>query len=1162
MAALRHLLHFITGCCLISTAVAQVTPSQPASDDFLRHVRPILKERCFSCHGALKQEAGLRLDTAAAILQGGASGPAAVVNDASGSEILRRVTSADAAVRMPPEGRPLTPEQTAAIAAWINSGAPLPPVDQPEPDPLEHWSFRPPQRPAVPAGVPHPIDALLQPALDAAGIQPLPVADRATLLRRATLDLLGVPPTLGELEAFLADSSPDAFPKVLDRLLSDPRYGERWARHWMDVWRYSDWYGRRHVPDVWNSAPQIWRWRDWIVQSLNSDHGYDRMLREMLAADEICPEDDHAAAATGYLIRNWYALNPNDWMRNIVEHTGKAFMGLTFNCAHCHDHKYDPISQDDYFRLRAFFEPISIRQDRVPGEADPGPFQEYDYGKLRVIQRLGMVRVFDKTPDAPTWFYTGGDERNRVPDRGSIAPGVPGFLAGFHSAAPTVVNLPAPAFYPGLRPALIEARRSELAGALQSAQEQLATTAAATPVPPEVLDRLKTAEMAFTAATAAAASSSTPGAISGHQSLLFDATSGRRILQHRLAQLKSLPEGAALRFQLQLLTDTHFNFQLAKDVVSGQTAGYAAFEKGRIVVWQPGSFTDVEAARYDFAGGQNCFSIELRIYPAEDRCLLTVDALPSGLRLVDSIPVGLNSWNPSVHPGQAFSFDARSGSRVLVDDVRFIVPGEASGPPVTIAEFNFEAPLFSAESDAAGIAGWEASAFSEGPGVSLVSAIAGNPTLQLLYQELLAARRAAAAASLPRTAAESLVAAATARLESWEARVAADRAKYAQPPSAQLPQLAANASRLEHAATLATAQSDALAAELSLARAEARPADDPERTKQLEAATAALATARKALAAATATVSAAAGTTATTTAATSPHGTTAPAWTPLGPEYPRTSTGRRKALAEWLTHRQHPLTARVAVNYVWLWHTHSPLVSSVSDFGRNGAVPENPELLDWLAVELMESGWSLKHLHRLILTSAAWQRSSSTAGTTAITATAHDPENRLLWRMNPGRMEAEVVRDSLLSVAGLLDPRMGGQELENSEALKTYRRSLYYAVYPEQGGRSDLGELFDAPNPLDCYRRTASIIPQQALALTNSELVHKVSGVVAEQLVAGGHGDAEAFIVAAFKLILSRPPGAQEIRVCREFLQPEDAASTRHSLIRALLNHNDFVTIR
>ena len=177
----------------------------------------------------------------------------------------------------------------------------------------------------------------------------------------------------------------------------------------MDVWRYSDWYGRRDVDDVRNSASQLYRWRDWIVRSLNQGQGYDQMVREMLAADEISPDDYDAGVATGYLIRNYYSLNSNDWMRNAVEHTGKAFLGLTFNCAHCHDHKYDPISHDDYFRMRAFFEPIFIRQDRVPGEADPGIFQDYSYAGTRAVQRLGAVRVFDKTADAPTWFYTGGD---------------------------------------------------------------------------------------------------------------------------------------------------------------------------------------------------------------------------------------------------------------------------------------------------------------------------------------------------------------------------------------------------------------------------------------------------------------------------------------------------------------------------------------------------------------------------------------------------------------------------------------------------------------------------------------------------------------------------------------------------------------------------------
>jgi len=182
-------------------------------------------------------------------------------------------------------------------------------------------------------------------------------------------------------------------------------------------------------------------------------------------------------------------------------------------------------------------------------------------------------------------------------------------------------------------------------------------------------------------------------------------------------------------------------------------------------------------------------------------------------------------------------------------------------------------------------------------------------------------------------------------------------------------------------------------------------------------------------------------------------------------------------------------------------------------------------------------------------------------------AAGSDPENRLLWRMNPGRMEAEVLRDSLLYVAGKLDPASGGQELENTESLTTYRRSLYYAVYPEQGGRSPLGELFDAPDPLDCYRRTSSIVPQQALALTNSDLVHTVSAAVTAQVAAACSttvstpAKPDTFIRQAFLIILSRTPTAQELQVCEEFLLQDTPEVARHSLVRALLNHHDFITV-
>ncbi|MEO8499090.1 MAG: DUF1549 domain-containing protein, partial [Planctomycetota bacterium] len=445
--------------------------------DYARDVKPIFKARCYACHGALKQESGLRLDTGLAVRQGGDSGAAVMMGQADQSLLIEKVVAEDAAERMPPEGEPLSAAQIELLRNWISQGAVSPDDELPQPDPRRHWAFLRPDRPAVPdAGDSdhprHPIDAFVEADLERNGLTPLPAAEKHVLLRRVYLDLIGLPPTRAELHEFLADDSSTAYETVVERLLNDPRHGERWARHWMDIWRYSDWYGRRYVPDVWNSAPQLWRWRDWIVRSLNDDHGYDRMLREMLAADEVCPEDDNAAVATGYLIRNWYALNPNDWMRNTVEHTGKAFLGLTFNCAHCHDHKYDPITQEDYFRLRAFFEPINVRQDRVPGEADPGPFQEYQYSTLRKIQRLGAVRIYDKSPDAPTWFYTGGDERNRVTERGSIPPGVPAFLAESPPQI-TLVDLPPRAWYPGLRPAIHETVLAEARAAIKQAEVEL-----------------------------------------------------------------------------------------------------------------------------------------------------------------------------------------------------------------------------------------------------------------------------------------------------------------------------------------------------------------------------------------------------------------------------------------------------------------------------------------------------------------------------------------------------------------------------------------------------------------------------------------------------------------------------------------------------------------
>ena len=1178
-------MHSEIRCCvwLLTACFTQACFAQAVPVDYLRDIKPVLKARCFSCHGALQQQAGLRLDAGSLIRKGSDSGAVIVLDQPSSGSLMDRVTSADPSRRMPPEGEPLSEHQLSLLRNWISDGAPSPDGEQPEKDPGLHWAFQKPVRPVLPStearpsdglsgqsSQPHPLDALIVAKLSEQGLEPRPAASKPVLLRRVTVDLIGLPPTRDELLAFLADDSEGAYTKVVDRLLNDPRHGERGARHWMDIWRYSDWYGRRDSNDVRNSASQIYRWRDWIVKSLNEGRGYDRMVQEMLAADEICPEDYEAGVATGYLIRNYYSLNANDWMRSAVEHTGKAFLGLTFNCAHCHDHKYDPITHENYFQMRAFFEPLYIRQDRVPGEPDPGVFQDYTYSGLRSVQRLGAVRVFDKSAEAPTWFYSGGDERNRVVDKGSLKPDLPAFLK-HASASIESVQLPPRAWYPGLRPEIQETVVAVAKSAVQKAEAEVTAAREAAPdLPEEVRIRLAEAEAGLKNAVKEAAAENKPGALSGRQSqqsLLFDAGTGRSIVQNRLKTLAALEHGATFEFQVMIFQDAHFNFQFARDFANGLTAGYLAFENGRILAYQPGSYTEFETGRYDVPAGQTLFHVRLVLNVNDDHSLLTVRSVTDGNVLVDQVPVALNGWHPAGDDNQGLSFDARSGSLAAVDDLVLFGPGDSKSPGERLLLWDFEPTVYQEGNSPIGLEGWEGSPYAAPPGTAIVSAAAANKSLQLAMNQVKFAKEAAHRPQLAVHAAEARLVVAQAELNSLEARIAADRAQYAgsgagDPTSEVVGTLIRSASRLEREAALKKAESEVLSSELAHATAEAKPAEDAARTNELAAAAKAMNDAMGAVTKATAALA---------------DETQAAAYSPLSPLYPKESTGRRRALAQAITSPENPLTARVAVNDIWSRHFRRPLVSSVYDFGRNGNEPTHPELLDWLAVEFMESGWNMKHLHRIIVTSDAYRRVSS-VGDAALNV-SKDPENILLWRMNVGRMESEVVRDSLLFVGGQLDLTMGGVELENTESMKTRRRSLYYSVYPEAGGQSALGELFDGPDPLDCYRRASSIVPQQALALTNSDLVHQTSVTIVAAWTtrnAPGENTDEAngqFITEMFEQILTRSPTEAEMEICLRALQTQASVSSStdpveqrrqgyKSLVRILLNHNDFLTTR
>jgi hypothetical protein len=355
------------------------------------------------------------------------------------------VASTDPEERMPPEheGQPFSSEQIALLTRWIAEGASAPVGELPEPDPRDHWAFRPRQRPTVPAvkqadRVRNPIDAFLAQGLETAGLTPRPEAPRRLQIRRLYLDLIGLPPTEAEMRQALSDTSEEGYQRSVDRLLDDPRHGERWARHWMDVWRYSDpWgLGDQHR----NSAKHLWHWRDWIVESLNADLPYDEMICLMLAADETHPDDLEQLRATGFLARNYFLFNRNQWLDETVEHVGKAFLGLTLNCAKCHDHKYDPLPQTDYYRMRAFFEPYQVRMDLVPGESD--------------MARDSIPRAYDRDPETPTYRFVRGQETQ--PDRSRVmTPGVPAVLGvGLPDIRP--VHLPPSAWQPERRPWVFE----------------------------------------------------------------------------------------------------------------------------------------------------------------------------------------------------------------------------------------------------------------------------------------------------------------------------------------------------------------------------------------------------------------------------------------------------------------------------------------------------------------------------------------------------------------------------------------------------------------------------------------------------------------------------------------------------------------------------------
>ena len=340
----------------LTLAAAATLPAAPV--DFVRDVQPILQRTCAGCHGEKNQMANLRLDAKAAAMRGGQSGPIVVPGNSAGSSLYLRVAGIGEQARMPMGMKPLAAAEIAAIKQWIDDGAVWPDtVAGAGAEVRMHWAFIPPVKAELPKLSSHPVDAFVLARLEKEGLKPSPEADRTTLLRRLSLDLTGLPPTPAEVDAYLADRGPNAYEKQVDRLLQSPHYGERWARHWLDAARYADSDGFEK-----DKQRQVWFFRDWVIDAFNRDLPYNQFLIDQLAGDLLpnATQDQHVA--TGFLrnsmINEEGGIDPEQFrmeaMFDRMDAIGKAMLGLTINCAQCHNHKFDPLLQEEYYKIFAF----------------------------------------------------------------------------------------------------------------------------------------------------------------------------------------------------------------------------------------------------------------------------------------------------------------------------------------------------------------------------------------------------------------------------------------------------------------------------------------------------------------------------------------------------------------------------------------------------------------------------------------------------------------------------------------------------------------------------------------------------------------------------------------------------------------------------------------
>lgn len=972
---------------------------------FEKRVRPVLTTHCQKCHGPEKQENNLRVDSLAGLIKGGDFGPAVVPGKPAESLLVGAINHGEI-VQMPPKTK-LKQAQIDDLTAWVTMGAPWPeakvealPTPAGEKRPLfteeqkAFWAFQTPVAGPVPAvkrgeWLTSPIDAFILAGLETKGLSPAPPADKRTLIRRATFDLLGLPPTPEEVEAFLADESPEAFAQLVDRLLASPHYGQRWGRHWLDVARYADSNGM----DENVAHANAFRYRDYVIDSLNRDMPYDQFVREQIAGDLLADPADAAVTAermtaTGFLVIGPKMLaedDPQKMEMDIVDEqldtVGRTFLGLTLGCARCHDHKFDPLPTADYYSLAAIFK------------------------STKTMENFKVVAMWHERPIASAEQIA---ERDR--------------LQGIAKVKRTELDQRTK-----------QAGEDFLAAERQKAEKYLA---AATE-----FQRQKSLELK--------------------------------------PQMNDPPQGAIV-----IEAEKYDRGNVVKD--------FTAYGEKIGVIYNAGTLPNV--AEYDvMIADANGYQIELRFAAAESRPVEL--SLDGKLLKANAAGKATGSWQPDtqrwvaeclvkLEPGKHTIGLKCAGPFPHFDKLALVPTKLPEGEQPLAAPKTIEQLASERELNIALLRQWvtylEKSGAGFQPGSGDTPPTAGKMSAPLA--EIVGDPQGPF--MLPKDAEQHYPAPVIAELKQLrEATTAAEKAVPKLP-------MVMSASEGKPANLRVHLRGNYLTLDREVPRQFLRIIAGEQQT-------------------------------------------------PIAAD----RSGRLE-LANWMTQSQHPLTSRVIVNRVWHWHFGNGLVRSPDNFGRLGDTPDNPALLDYLAVQFVKQSWSLKELHRQIMLSSTYQMSTAYNATAA----ANDPENRLHWRTDRRRLEAEALRDAVLAVSGELDATQGGSLLgvanhayvastasERYDPYHVARRSVYLPV-----ARSNVYDLFQAfdfadPSAPNGQRAPTTIAPQ-ALALMNSRLIEEQTRRWAQRLVETSSDDAQR-VRTIYLQAYSRPPSDQELARGLGFVQ-------------------------